>query len=190
MAGEKAALVATDPPYLVDYTGERPNDSGKDWTDRYREIDIQDADGFFRAVFVNVLDVLGPKGALLLLARTQAVRRHPADLARARHLGPPADHLDQTDPGVRARLLALPARALASAYRPTANLWPSSIRVHSAKWWIGEHSWSIAVRPEPISTPWKRDPVRRAFPTASTSFSSATHSPSETSSTSALRHRS
>ncbi len=42
MAGEKAALVATDPPYLVDYTGERPNDSGKDWTDRYREIDIQD----------------------------------------------------------------------------------------------------------------------------------------------------
>lgn len=64
MAGDKAALVATDPPYLVDYTGERPNDSGKDWTDRYREIDIQDADGFFRAVFVNVLDVLGPKGAL------------------------------------------------------------------------------------------------------------------------------
>jgi hypothetical protein len=64
MAGEKAALVATDPPYLVDYTGERPNDSGKDWTDSYREIDIQDADGFFRAVFANVLDVLGPKGAI------------------------------------------------------------------------------------------------------------------------------
>jgi DNA modification methylase len=64
MAGEKAALVATDTPYLVDYTGERPNDSGKDWTGSYREIDIQDADGFFRAVFVNVLDVLGPKGAI------------------------------------------------------------------------------------------------------------------------------
>jgi DNA modification methylase len=64
MAGDKAALVATDPPYLVDYTGERPNDSGKDWTATYREIDIQDADGFFRAVFVNVLDVLAPKGAL------------------------------------------------------------------------------------------------------------------------------
>jgi ParB-like chromosome segregation protein Spo0J len=48
MDGEKAALVATDPPYLVDYTGERPNDSGKDWTDSYREIDIQDADGFFK----------------------------------------------------------------------------------------------------------------------------------------------
>jgi DNA modification methylase len=64
MGGDKAALVATDPPYLVDYTGERPNDSGKDWTATYREIDIEDADGFFRAVFGNVLDVLGPKGAL------------------------------------------------------------------------------------------------------------------------------
>ena len=64
MAGAKAALVATDPPYLVDYTGERPNDSGKDWTDSYREIDIEDADGFFRAVFTNVLAVLGPKAAI------------------------------------------------------------------------------------------------------------------------------
>jgi DNA modification methylase len=64
MGNDKAALVATDPPYLVDYTGERPNDSGKDWTATYREIDIQNADGFFRAVFVNVLDVLAPKGAI------------------------------------------------------------------------------------------------------------------------------
>ena len=64
MDGDKAALVATDPPYLVDYTGERPNDSGKDWTATYREIDIEDADGFFRAVFTNVLEVLGPKGAI------------------------------------------------------------------------------------------------------------------------------
>jgi DNA modification methylase len=64
MAGEKAALVATDPPYLVDYTGERPNDSGKDWTDSYREIDIKDADGFFKAVFTNVLEVLGSHAAI------------------------------------------------------------------------------------------------------------------------------
>jgi DNA modification methylase len=64
MGGEKAALVATDPPYLVDYTGERPNDTGKDWSDKYREIDIKDADGFFRAVFENVLAVLGPKAAI------------------------------------------------------------------------------------------------------------------------------
>ena len=64
MFNKKAALVATDPPYLVDYTGERPNDSGKDWTATYREIDIEDADGFFRSVFTNVLEVLGPKGAI------------------------------------------------------------------------------------------------------------------------------
>lgn len=64
MDGERAALVATDPPYLVDYTGERPNDSGKDWTRDYREIDIEDAEGFFRSVFTNVLAVLGEKAAI------------------------------------------------------------------------------------------------------------------------------
>ncbi len=62
--GEKAALAATDPPYLVDYTGERPNDSGKDWTASYREIDITDADSFFRAVFTNILQVLAPHSAI------------------------------------------------------------------------------------------------------------------------------
>jgi DNA modification methylase len=64
MGGEKAALVATDPPYLVDYTGERPNDSGKDWTGSYKEIEIKDADAFFRAVFKNVLAVLGSHAAI------------------------------------------------------------------------------------------------------------------------------
>lgn len=35
MQGEKAALVATDPPYLVDYNGDRPGDKGKNskWKD-------------------------------------------------------------------------------------------------------------------------------------------------------------
>jgi DNA modification methylase len=64
MGGQKAALVATDPPYLVDYTGERPNDSGKDWTASYKEIEIKDADGFFRATFTNVLAVLGSHAAI------------------------------------------------------------------------------------------------------------------------------
>ncbi len=64
MDGEKAALVATDPPYLVDYTGDRPNDSGKDWSATYHEVDIKDADGFFRAVFTNILSVLGPGAAI------------------------------------------------------------------------------------------------------------------------------
>jgi DNA modification methylase len=64
LAGEKAKLCATDPPFLVDYTGERPNDSGKDWSATYREIDIEDATGFFTAVFKNILAVLAPKAAI------------------------------------------------------------------------------------------------------------------------------
>ncbi len=64
MDGHKAGLVATDPPYLVDYTGKRPNNSGKDWTNTYREIDIDDADEFFRSVFQNVIHVLGPSAAI------------------------------------------------------------------------------------------------------------------------------
>jgi len=80
MDGMKAALVATDPPYLVDYTGERPtsakrrtdakgkskgtNDGGKDWSATYREIDIADAQGFLRSVFTRVLEVLAPHAAL------------------------------------------------------------------------------------------------------------------------------
>lgn len=36
MDGQLAALFATDPPYLVDYTGNnRPGGNGKDWTDSY-----------------------------------------------------------------------------------------------------------------------------------------------------------
>jgi DNA modification methylase len=69
MDGKKAALVATDPPYLVDYTGERPdheggNKGGKDWSATYREIDIVDADKFFRGVFTNVVRVLAPHAAV------------------------------------------------------------------------------------------------------------------------------
>jgi DNA modification methylase len=64
MGGEKAALCATDPPYLVDYTGERPNGSGKDWSATYREIDIRDASAFFHAVFTNVLEVIAPRAAI------------------------------------------------------------------------------------------------------------------------------
>lgn len=64
MNGQKAKLVATDPPYLVDYTGARPNDSGKDWTGVYHEIEIKDAGRFFRDLFTRVLEVLAPNAAL------------------------------------------------------------------------------------------------------------------------------
>jgi DNA modification methylase len=49
---------------LVDYRGDRPNDSGKDWSDVYREVEITDADQFFRGVFTNVLRVLAPHSAI------------------------------------------------------------------------------------------------------------------------------
>lgn len=64
MDGEQAALVATDPPYLVDYTGERPDDAGKDWSEVYREVEITDADGFFRSVFTNITAVIAPHAAI------------------------------------------------------------------------------------------------------------------------------
>jgi DNA modification methylase len=68
MAGHRAALVATDPPYLVDYTGERPKHgdraSGKDWSATYREVEIKDAVGFFGSVFSNVKRVAAAHAAI------------------------------------------------------------------------------------------------------------------------------
>jgi DNA modification methylase len=60
MAGEEAALLSTDPPYCVDYTGmDRPvhdgKRSGKDWSHLYREVDIKDLGDFLDQVFAAVL---------------------------------------------------------------------------------------------------------------------------------------
>ena len=49
MAGEKAALFATDPPYCVDYTGDNRPGAGKDWSGVYHEIDIPDAKVFLKS---------------------------------------------------------------------------------------------------------------------------------------------
>ena len=65
LGGEQAALLSTDPPYCVDYTGnDRPihegKPSGKDWSAVYREIDIKDLgvfmDGVFSACLPSVTD--------------------------------------------------------------------------------------------------------------------------------------
>lgn len=56
MGGDTAALLSTDPPYCVDYTGaDRPQASGKDWSDMYREVEIKDLGEFLRAVLGAVL---------------------------------------------------------------------------------------------------------------------------------------
>jgi len=64
LGDDRPAICSTDPPYLVDYTGLRGGDRGKDWTDKYREIDIKDATGFYRSVFTNVLAHLAEHGAI------------------------------------------------------------------------------------------------------------------------------
>jgi DNA modification methylase len=60
LAGEKATLLSTDPPYCVDYTGnDRPihdgKPSGKDWSALYREVDIKDLGLFMDGVFAACL---------------------------------------------------------------------------------------------------------------------------------------
>jgi len=56
MGDDTAALLSTDPPYCVDYTGaDRPQDSGKDWSSKYREIEIKDLGEFLRAMLKAVL---------------------------------------------------------------------------------------------------------------------------------------
>jgi DNA modification methylase len=66
--GRRADLVATDPPYVVNYTGVRPahegRQSGKDWSKVYREIDITDATGFFRDLFTQVIRVMADGASL------------------------------------------------------------------------------------------------------------------------------
>ncbi len=64
MKGRRAALIATDPPYLVDYTGVRAGDRGKDWSSAYREIEIEDASSFYHAVFASVVRVSVPNAAI------------------------------------------------------------------------------------------------------------------------------
>ena len=64
MRTDKAALVATDPPYLVDYTGQKAQGSGKDWSAVYREVEVKDAEAFFRGLFTSVVAVASPGMAI------------------------------------------------------------------------------------------------------------------------------
>jgi len=69
MAGERAALLATDPPYCVNYTGkDRPihdgKPSGKDWSHVYREVDIKDLGEFLDGVFKATLPHIAERTAI------------------------------------------------------------------------------------------------------------------------------
>ena len=65
MCGDLAALLATDPPYCVDYTGDnRPKDAGKDWSDTYREVEIEDLGEFLCAALGALLPVARPNAGI------------------------------------------------------------------------------------------------------------------------------
>jgi DNA modification methylase len=72
--GEKAKLMATDPPYVVDYKGgshptsksnQGASNKDKDWSDKYHEVEIKDAHSFFSAFLSAALaEALIPKAAI------------------------------------------------------------------------------------------------------------------------------
>ncbi len=67
MDGQKAQLFATDPPYMVDYTGaNRPQGGGKDWSDVYHEIDIPNAEQFLRDFYSIGLKYVDKNTAIYL----------------------------------------------------------------------------------------------------------------------------
>ena len=66
MAGQKASLFATDPPYCVDYTGADRPTGGKDWSGVYHEIDIPDAKVFIKSFYEVGLKHIKENTALYL----------------------------------------------------------------------------------------------------------------------------
>ena len=66
MAGNKASLFATDPPYCVDYTGSDRPTGGRDWSDVYREVDIPNARDFMRKFYTFGLKYIKENTALYL----------------------------------------------------------------------------------------------------------------------------
>lgn len=66
MDGNKAQLLSTDPPYMVDYTGADRSNGGKDWSDLYREVDILDAENFYRDFYTIALQYVDIDAALYL----------------------------------------------------------------------------------------------------------------------------
>lgn len=66
MDGNKAQLLATDPPYMVDYTGKDRPHGGKDWSNVYHEVDIPDAENFYRDFYSIALKYIDKDTALYL----------------------------------------------------------------------------------------------------------------------------
>lgn len=74
MNGKLASLFATDPPYCVDYTGADRPGGGKDWSDKYHEVDIPDAKEFMKKFYQVGLQHIKDNSALYLWHASK--RRH------------------------------------------------------------------------------------------------------------------
>jgi len=69
MKGKRAALLSTDPPFSVNYTGkDRPiqdgKPSGKDWSSLYNEVDIEALEQFLDGVFGACLPHADPSAGI------------------------------------------------------------------------------------------------------------------------------
>jgi DNA modification methylase len=58
--------LATDPPYLVDYTGKNRPSGGRDWSGVYHEVDIEDAEKFMKGFLLNGIQNIAPNTAIYL----------------------------------------------------------------------------------------------------------------------------
>lgn len=66
MNGQKASLFATDPPYCVDYTGKDRPGGGRDWSESYREIEIDDMSVFMCDYLTVAISVIKEKTAIYI----------------------------------------------------------------------------------------------------------------------------
>ena len=66
MAGSKADLFATDPPYCVDYTGTNRPTGGKNWSEQFREIEIEDPKQFMKDYLSVGLNTIKKKTPIYL----------------------------------------------------------------------------------------------------------------------------
>lgn len=126
MAAETARLLATDPPYCVDYTGnDRPtvdgNASGKDWSQVYREIDIKDLGEFLRGAFGAVLPHVDSHAAVYLLARPRAAANDRDGLRRVRPSPSSGDRMGQAGSDIRTLILPVEARAVCVRLAPRSQ---------------------------------------------------------------------
>lgn len=106
MDGKLANLIATDPPYLVDYTGERPNNSGKAWSETYKEIERQRRRRFLPRRLYQCPRSHRAECCNLLLACAQALRVDTKSLGGFGYSRSSTNRLGEAVARFRSRILA------------------------------------------------------------------------------------